>query len=151
MLPPAAPSMPGADPGVPGRGYPFIARRRHRGTGPAAGLAPRVHTGVVAAASVLVIGPLIAFAVIAVFGLVLRWAFDGQTARNRMNAPDDDYGLLAVVGTVENMRDAEALRDMLVKAGIRATLAPAPGAYVRVLVFRRELDRARRMVGRAAP
>ena len=106
------------------------------------------------AASIFVVGPLIAFAVVAGLGLVLRWAFNSDIARTEAKIfgppPPEDFGLLSVAGLVANNDDAHGLQQMLADAGIRATVAPAPDGKVRVLVFTTDLESARRVVGGSA-
>jgi hypothetical protein len=108
-----------------------------------------VHTEVVPfAASLYVVGPLIAFGVVAALAAVLRWAFDGDVATahfTRLAA--EDYGLLSVVGVADSLAEARMLQSRLATADIRATTAVAPDGTVRVLVFTTELEKARRLVG----
>ncbi len=100
----------------------------------------------------LITGPLIALAVVAVLALVLRWAFNADVRKIDTAliaaARDDDFGLLSVAGTVDSIEEADALRERLASAGIRATTAPAPEGRFRILVFAIELPTARRVVGR---
>lgn len=108
------------------------------------------------AASMYVVGPLIAFGVIAGLGAILRWTFDSDIARTQAKifgaadpepAATEDYGLLSVAGVVTSEDDAHALQRMLADAGIRATITPAPDGHMRVLVFTSDLETARRVVG----
>ncbi|WP_212833388.1 hypothetical protein [Catellatospora sp. TT07R-123] len=96
-------------------------------------------------------GPMVAILTIAVLAVVLYRGFqrDGQTpAPVAPTAPTtDDYGLLASVAMVRTPADAKLLREHLLSAGIRATLATAPDGRIRVLVFADEAMRARRLVG----
>ena len=106
-------------------------------------------------ASLFAVGPLIAFGVIAGLSAILRWTFsdDGRSAAGVRFFPpseSDDFGLLSVAGVVETNDDAEALQHMLADAGIRATMTPAPGGRIRVLVFTSDLETARRVVGGSA-
>jgi hypothetical protein len=103
-------------------------------------------------ASLFAVGPLIAFGVIAGLSAILRWTFpnDGSSAAGVRFLPpseSDDFGLLSVAGIVATNDDAEALQHMLADAGIRATVTPAPGGRIRVLVFTTDLETARRVVG----
>jgi hypothetical protein len=59
----------------------------------------------------------------------------------------DDYGLLASVAAVDSAEEAARVRSMLAEAGIRATTTVGADGKHRVLVFRNELHRARRVAG----
>lgn len=112
---------------------------------------------------------LIAFAVIALLGLVLRWTFgrdrranppwpptdsatltdaSGHTDNARSDA--DDFGLLAPVAVVDTAEEAQRVQSMLAEAGIKATSSVGTGGRHRVLVFEAELNRARRVGGWSA-
>lgn len=58
---------------------------------------------------------------------------------------DKPYGLLRSVLVAENRRQADAVQELLLEAGIRSTLA-ADRSGVRVLVFPEALDEARRLL-----
>lgn len=89
-------------------------------------------------------GPLVAFALVAVFALVLRWAFSrGHSLVQgpvRRGAPDD-YGLLVAVAEPGTFIEAELAARRLREAGLRATLAPTSDGP-RVMVFERDRARA---------
>jgi hypothetical protein len=88
------------------------------------------------------VGPVIAFAVLAVLALFLRWAFGTGYGRGR-DAPPPDDGLLTLVATLSRRESALALRAVLSDAGIRSTVrCPAPHR-ADVLVFPEDADRAR--------
>jgi hypothetical protein len=91
---------------------------------------------------------LMAFAVIALLALVLRWAFSrGNRSRRRAWPPDNpDYGLLVPVVVVDTLGEALRMRSRLLDAGIKATTAFGVDGRQRVLVFGSDLDRARRVV-----
>ncbi len=93
-----------------------------------------------------VAGPLVAFGVIGILAGILRWASSSEfkTDLPEPTAPND-FGLLRPVATVEDQTVARGLRQLLKRAGIRATVAPADDGRVHVLVFESELDRARRL------
>ncbi len=103
------------------------------------------------ATTTLVVGPLIAFGVVAALAAILRWAFNSDSARTEAAAVrparDDDFGLLSIADIVETMDEARALQDLLASAGIRATTAIGRDRRIRVLVFASELSAARRVVG----
>jgi hypothetical protein len=90
---------------------------------------------------------LVAFVVIALLGLVLRWTFS-HDVRNPSPPPPprdpDDFGLLAPVAIVETQEDADRVRGALADAGIRATVNVAGDGRIRVLVFATDVIRARR-------
>jgi hypothetical protein len=92
-----------------------------------------------------VIGPLVAFGVIGVLAVILRWASGNEFSTVLPERTTSDFGLLAPVATVEDRAVARALRELLGRAGIRATVAPAGDGWVHVLVFQDELDRARQL------
>lgn len=77
------------------------------------------------------VGPLAALAAVGVLILLSRWAF-GSGSRPPVRLRDigtPDYGLLTPVATVRSREDADMLRQLLVDAGIRATVvgaAPTP-------------------------
>jgi hypothetical protein len=58
----------------------------------------------------------------------------------------DDYGLLRAVALVESLDTGQSVRALLIAGGVRATVATGMDGLVRVLVFRDEYKRARRMV-----
>lgn len=96
------------------------------------------------------LGPLLALMVVGVLVGVL-WALFAPARAPRPGpprAPSDDYGLLRAAATVTDPEVASRIRSLLSAAGIRATIASAPDGRVRVLVFERELYRARRLVDR---
>jgi len=98
-----------------------------------------------------ILGPLIAFAVIGVLAVVLRWTLGrGSTASFPIRpVPVDtqDYGLLCAVAIAEDSRAAASMQARLAEAGIRATLTSGPDHRVRVLVFEDQIEAARRLVG----
>ncbi len=87
------------------------------------------------------VGPVIAFAVLALLALFMRWAFG--TGYGRRAAPPADEGLLTLVATLSRRESALALRAVLSDAGIRSTVrCPAPHR-ADVLVFPEDADLAR--------
>jgi hypothetical protein len=92
------------------------------------------------------VGPAIAFAVLGLLVLFMRWAFGtgygGDGVRPTATAPADD-GLLTLVATLSRRESALALRAVLSDAGIRSTVrCPAPHR-ADVLVFPEDAARAR--------
>jgi hypothetical protein len=111
-----------------------------------------MHTGGVPfAANMLVVGPLIAFGVIAALAAVLRWAFDSDVARTQEKIfGEQDFGLLSVAGVVESADQAQDAQQLLADVGIRATTSVTRDGQIRILVFASELETARRVVGDTA-
>ena len=97
--------------------------------------------------------PLVALAVVGLLAVALRWTFArGRSVvapRPKVGA-EDDYGMLVVVSAPPSFIEAEVRRAQLVDAGIRATLAPTADGP-RVLVFPRDEQRAKDVLGRAEP
>lgn len=86
---------------------------------------------------------LIAVLAMAFVALVCRWVFSPtHTAVRRSEPAPVDYGLLVPVTTAPTDLDAQMLREVLVAQGIRASVSASHD----VLVFRRDLDRARELV-----
>jgi hypothetical protein len=59
----------------------------------------------------------------------------------------EDYGLLCPAAATDDPDIAEELRGLLAAAGIRSTSAARPDGRLLVLVFREEVEEARRLVG----
>ena len=95
-----------------------------------------------------VYGPLIAFAVVGLLMLLLRWTFGrghSLVAAPPRPGPPDDYGLLIAVAEPASFAEAELIRQRLVAQGVRATLAPTTEGP-RVMVFRDEARVARALL-----
>ncbi len=92
------------------------------------------------------VGPVIAFAVLALLAVFMRWAFGtgyGKGTDRRATPPPLDDGLLTLVATLSRRESALALRAVLSDAGIRSTVrCPAPHR-ADVLVFPEDAARAR--------
>lgn len=84
---------------------------------------------------------LVAIAALVLIVLICRWVFSPTHTTHRTEQPVD-YGLLLPVAAAPTPADAEMLRDVLVSQGIRASV----GAGNEVLVFAKDLDRARALV-----
>lgn len=96
------------------------------------------------------VGPLIAFGVVGILVLLLRWAFrsgGSVVARPVTSGRVDEYGLLVSVAAPSNYVEAEIVRRSLEDARIRATLAHTL-AGPRILVFPDDVDRARELLSR---
>lgn len=95
------------------------------------------------------VGPAIAFVVLGLLALFVRWAFG--TGAGRTPPPTDGNGLLTRVATLSSRQSAAALRAVLSDAGIRSTVR-FPAAYrAEVLVFPEDADRARMLAASFAP
>ena len=90
------------------------------------------------------VGPGIAFAVIALLALFMRWAFGSDTGRGTPEPPADD-GLLTRIATLSRRESALALRAVLSDAGIRSTIRVPVPHRADVLVFPEDADRAREL------
>jgi hypothetical protein len=91
------------------------------------------------------VGPAIAFVVIGLLALFMRWAFGSGYGRERPPAPPTEDGLLTLIATLSRRESALALRAVLSDAGIRSTIRiPAPHR-ADVLVFPEDAERARRL------
>lgn len=94
------------------------------------------------------VGPLIAFGVVGILVLLLRWTFShGSSVVARKPTPGriDEYGLLVSVAAPPNNVEAEIVRRTLEDAGIRATLAQTL-AGPQLMVFAEDVERARAVV-----
>ena len=93
-------------------------------------------------------GPLVAFAVVGLLVLLLRWAFSrGQSLVERPVRPaePDRYGLLTPVAAPRSVADGEALRRLRAAAGVRASLVVTSDGP-RLMVWPDDVDRARRLL-----
>jgi len=92
------------------------------------------------------VGPVVAFAVLGLLALFMRWAFGtghGRDVRTRPTPPPPDEGLLTAVATLSRRESALALRAVLSDAGIRSTVRDTAPRRIVVLVFPEDADRAR--------
>lgn len=101
-------------------------------------------------ASLFIVGPLIAFGVVAVLAAVLRWTFSDLSAAEEKAFGTEDYGLLRVAGTTDSEAEAHSVAEVLARAGIRATISTGRDGRVRVLVFESMAEEARRLVDGSA-
>ena len=116
-----------------------------------------------------VLGPMVAFLVVLVLGLFLRWAMTPtrtQRQRREQNRARRDFGLLVPVAVRQRRQDAEELASTLTEEGVRATVVVEPpgptlitasghvqrqpGGRHQVLVFGKDEPRARRLLGEKA-
>ncbi|SSC24828.1 Hypothetical protein KLENKIAIHU_3447, partial [Klenkia terrae] len=92
------------------------------------------------------VGPAIAFLVLVVLAVFLRWAFASSSPKPTKR-PSAEDGLLTRVATLTRKESALALRAVLSDAGIRSTIRyPAPHR-ADVLVFPEDAGRARALAG----
>jgi hypothetical protein len=88
------------------------------------------------------VGPAIAFVVLGLLAVFMRWAFGTGYGRTPTPVAEDD-GLLTLIATLSRQESALALRAVLSDAGIRSTIrVPAPHR-ADVLVFPEDAERAR--------
>jgi hypothetical protein len=88
------------------------------------------------------VGPTIAFVVLGLLALFMRWAFGTGYGRDPSPASPDD-GLLTLVATLSRRESALALRAVLSDAGIRSTIRYPAEHRADVLVFPEDAERAR--------
>jgi hypothetical protein len=99
----------------------------------------------VASSAQPLVGPAVAFAVLGLLALFMRWAFGTGHGRDerRRPAPPPGAGLLTPVATLSRKESALALRAVLSDAGIRSTLRDTAPGRVDILVFPEDAARAR--------
>jgi len=87
---------------------------------------------------------LVAVVAMGLLVLICRWVFSPtHTPPRASDGEPVDYGLLVPVTVAATAADAAMLRDLLAAQGIRASVS----ARHEVLVFERDLERARALVG----
>ena len=95
-------------------------------------------------------GPLVAFVLIIVFVVILRWAFrrgSSVVAAPPKAGADSEYGLLVPVAWPGSYVEGEVLRRHLEDNGIRANLATTIDGP-RVMVWPQDEERARAALAR---
>ena len=95
-------------------------------------------------------GPLLAFGVVGLFVLLLRWTYrrgDSVVAKPSRKGPEDSYGLLVPVASPGTYAEGEILRRTLEAAGVKANLAQTLDGP-RVMVFPDDEARARELLAR---
>ena len=97
------------------------------------------------------VGPFIAFTVIAVLALFMRWTFGTGTDRPRTPPAPAEDGLLTRVATLTHRESALALRAVLSDAGIRSTIRFRAAHRADVLVFPEDAERARGLAASFSP
>ena len=96
------------------------------------------------------VGPGIAFIVLALLALFMRWAFGTGDGRRRPTQPPGDE-LLTRIATLSRRESALALRAILSDAGIRSTIRYPAALRADVLVFPEDADRARVLAATFSP
>lgn len=90
-------------------------------------------------------GPVLAFGVVGVLALLLRWAFGhgrSLVERRPQQGSPAEYGLLVPIAEPRTFVEAELMRRHLSEAGLRATLAPTTEGP-KVMVFPDDVKSAR--------
>ncbi len=108
----------------------------------------RGHDGRVYTSGSFLVGPLVAFGVVGILVLVLRWAFSrGGSLVVPAAKPGrfDDYGLLTTVAAPSTYIEGEMQRRALEDAGVRANLAQTLDGP-RIMVFPKDAEKARRIL-----
>jgi hypothetical protein len=97
--------------------------------------------------------PVIAFLVVGVLALILRWAWSSRPesllSERPRAGPETDYGLLVPVATPLDAVDGRRLAARLDEIGVRSTLTTTQSG-LRLLVFPADADRARGELRREA-
>jgi hypothetical protein len=100
------------------------------------------------------LSPLIAFGVVGLLVLLLRWAFGGRSQSLVERRPrvgrSDEYGLLVSIASPGTYVEGELLRRRLEDAGVRATLATTSEGP-RLMVFAEDERAARRLLAGGPP
>ena len=95
-------------------------------------------------------GPLLAFGVVGILVLLLRWTYrrgDSVVAKPARRGSEDSYGLLVPVASPGTYAEGEILRRTLEAAGVKANLAQTLDGP-RVMVFPDDEARARELLAR---
>lgn len=95
-----------------------------------------------------ILAPLVGFAVVGVFILLLKWAFArGKSVVTVDGRPghEDEYGLLVAIGAPVSFIEAELQRQRLSDSGIRATVANTLDGP-RVMVLPKDQERAKALL-----
>ncbi len=97
------------------------------------------------------VGPAMAFAVVGVLALLLRWAYGGHGSslveRLPRRGSSSEYGLLVAIASPGSFVEGELLRRRLEDAGVRATLVSTDDGP-RLMVFAEAEKRARGILAR---
>ena len=108
----------------------------------------RTHHGRVYSSASFLVGPTIAFVVVGLLALVLRWAFShggSVVAKRSKPGAQDEYGLLVPVASPPTFVEGEILRRTLEDHGIKVTVTETLDGP-RLMVFPEDADRARVLI-----
>jgi hypothetical protein len=89
-----------------------------------------------------------AVVIIAVLVLIMRWVFAPSRPRTGRpeSGPGADLGLLSPVRTAAPLAEALRVKNLLSQQGIRCSVSRLDREHYDVLVFNRDLDRARQLL-----
>ena len=93
-------------------------------------------------------GPIVAWIVIGMLVIILRWAFargSSVVARPARPGSPEEYGLLVAVAAPSSYAHGEVTRRRLEAAGVRATLAHTTDGP-RIMVWPQDEQRARELL-----
>jgi len=94
-------------------------------------------------------GPLLAFLVVGLLALVLRWAYPGRrtslVARRPRAGRPDQYGLLVTVAAPASEGEADGCLRQLAAGGVQATVAETAEGR-RIMVWPDDESRARKLL-----
>jgi hypothetical protein len=94
--------------------------------------------------------PFVAFGVVGVLALILRWAWSGRKdsllSTPARSGAEGDYGLLVPVAVPRDAQDGQRLAQQLDEHGVRNTLTTTTSG-LRLLVFPDDLANARQILG----
>ena len=93
-------------------------------------------------------GPVVAVAILGLLVVLLRWTFRRGGSLITPRGRDDQYGLLTPVASPPDYASGELLRLRLEEEGIRANLAATLDGP-RIMVFPRDVDRAKQVIATA--
>jgi hypothetical protein len=107
---------------------------------------PNADTSQVPESAPVFLSPLISLVALGLIVLICRWVFStGNRSVPAQRTSTGDLGLLSPVAEVRTRADADMLRDLLRDAGVRAGVSET-AASIQVLVFTKDLERARELV-----
>ena len=93
-------------------------------------------------------GPVVAFAVLGLLILMLRWAFRRGGSLVVAKGREDQYGMLTPIAAPDDYISGELLRRRLSDQGVRANLATTLDGP-RILVFPEDAERAKQILSGA--
>jgi hypothetical protein len=111
-----------------------------------AGRIAGAHTGRMWGSYSYAFGPVVAFALLGLLVLLLRWAFRRGGSLVVAKGREDQYGMLTPVASPPDYASGEMLRRRLEDAGIRANLASTLDGP-RVMVWPQDVAKAKAVIG----